>query len=163
MSKEIMKYKGQLGSIDIDMDSKTLYGKLLHIDDLVTYEANNPEDLEAEFKQAVDEYIADCEELGIEPNKPFKGSFNVRIGSDLHRQLAHKATELELSMNEAVAKAIKNFVEVGPDVVQHYHNHTQTIIRRETYQVQPEAHQEPWMVRTRGGWTFPQTEEDKCH
>jgi len=44
--------------------------------------------LRASFEAAIDDYLALCEEKGIEPDKPFKGSFNVRIGSQLHRQAA---------------------------------------------------------------------------
>jgi len=34
----------------------------------------------------VDDYLELCEEKGNEPERPFKGPFDVRTGSDLHRR-----------------------------------------------------------------------------
>lgn len=110
MSSNTLKYKGQIGSIEHDLDRGMLYGKLLFINDLVTYEAESLRALEAEFKVSVDEYIADCEIMGIQPNKPFKGSFNIRIGRDLHKKLAMKAADEGLGLNEAVQQAVERFV-----------------------------------------------------
>lgn len=111
MNSNILKYKGQIGSIEHDLSRGLLYGKLLHISDLVTYEAESLKRLEKEFQISVDEYIEDCRQLGIEPNRPFKGSFNIRIGQDLHRRLALKAAETGVGMNEAVQRAVERFVE----------------------------------------------------
>ncbi|QBM16405.1 hypothetical protein MARI_04850 [Marinobacter sp. JH2] len=110
MSSNTIKYKGQIGSIEHDLDRGVLYGKLLFINDLVTYEAENLRSLEQEFRVSVDEYLADCASMGIEPNKPFKGSFNIRIGRELHRKLAMKAADEGLGLNEAVQLAVERFV-----------------------------------------------------
>lgn len=113
MSSNTLKYKGQIGSIEHDLEQGVLYGKLLFINDLVTYEAESLRDLEKEFKTSVDEYLADCEAMGIRPHKPFKGSFNIRIGRELHRKLAMKAADEGLGLNEAVQQAVERFVVNG--------------------------------------------------
>jgi predicted HicB family RNase H-like nuclease len=110
MNSNVMKYKGQIGSIEHDLEQGVLYGKLLFISDLVTYEAESLRGLEAEFRISVGEYLADCESMGIMPNKPFKGSFNIRIGRDLHQKLAMKAADEGLGLNEAVQRAVEKFV-----------------------------------------------------
>lgn len=110
MNSNVMKHKGQIGSIEHDLEQGVLYGKLLLINDLVTYEAKSLRGLETQFKISVDEYLSDCEGLGISPNKPFKGSFNIRIGRDLHQRLAMKAAEDGLGLNEAVQRAVEKFV-----------------------------------------------------
>ena len=51
----------------------------------MTYEAKDLAQLKREFQISVDDYLAFCDERGKEPNKPFKGSFNVRTGPELHR------------------------------------------------------------------------------
>lgn len=110
MNSNVMKYKGHIGSIEHDLEQGVLYGKLLFINDLVTYEAESLRGLEAEFRVSVDEYLADCERMGVSPNKPFKGSFNIRIGRELHQQLAMKAADEGLGLNEAVQRAVEEFV-----------------------------------------------------
>ena len=56
--------------------------------------------------EAVDDYLALCEEIGKSPDKEFRGTFNVRINPALHRELALEADKRELSMNQLVEKAI---------------------------------------------------------
>lgn len=58
------------------------------------------------FKVDADDYLADCAELGKEPNLPFKGSLNVRIGEDRHKALAIKSRELNKSINVLICDAI---------------------------------------------------------
>ena len=110
MNSKVLKYKGQIGSIEHDLDRGVLYGKLLFIQDLVTYEAESLRGLEQEFRMSVDEYLTDCADMGIEPNKPFNGSFNIRIGRELHRKLALKASGEGMGLNEAVQRAVENFI-----------------------------------------------------
>lgn len=104
----ILRYKGFLGSIEVNPEEKFLYGKLLHIDDLVTYEGETVAEIEAEFKNSVVDYIKTCNELGKEPQKPFKGSLNVRIGHELHKEAAAHAASCNKSLNEYIKLAIKN-------------------------------------------------------
>lgn len=58
----------------------------------------------------MDEYLADCKELGREPNQPFKGSFNVRIGSELHRKATIRAAEQGIKLNEFIKNSIEKAV-----------------------------------------------------
>ena len=44
--------------------------------------------LEADFIAAIDSYITDCKHESVEPEKPFKGNFNVRISPQLHQKAA---------------------------------------------------------------------------
>lgn len=96
-----------------------LYGKLLFIDDLVTYEAESLRGLEREFQTSVHEYLEDCANMGIEPNKPFNGSFNIRIGRELHRKLAFKAAGQGMGLNEAVQRAVETFLSQPNDTELH--------------------------------------------
>lgn len=110
MTAQVMKYKEHIGSVDFDFDDGCLHGKLLYINDLVTYEAETLPALKEEFEASVDDYIETCRELGVEPNRPFKGSFNVRIGQDLHKKIVYKAAEAGIAVNEAVSRAISDYV-----------------------------------------------------
>lgn len=85
---EILKYKGYEGTAELDMSRKICRGKILFIKDLVTYESCSPADLQKEFESAVDDYLETCASLGKEPDKPFKGLFNVRVSPNLHRAAA---------------------------------------------------------------------------
>jgi predicted HicB family RNase H-like nuclease len=104
-----LSYKGYEGTIEPQIEEGTLYGKLAFIRDLVTYEAKTLPALEKEFKRSVDEYLRDCAALKKTPDVPFKGSFNVRIGQELHRQAALALAGK--SLNTFVCEAIKEKIE----------------------------------------------------
>ncbi|MBN2689597.1 MAG: type II toxin-antitoxin system HicB family antitoxin [Gammaproteobacteria bacterium] len=107
---DVFKYKGFIGSIEVSAEDKCLYGKLLHVNDLITYEAKTISDLEEEFKNSVTEYLKTCAELKREPQKPFKGTLNVRIGKELHKEVALYSMLHGISINEYIKGAIKNLV-----------------------------------------------------
>ena len=48
-----------------------------------------------------------CGKQGIEPEKPLKGSFNVRIGLKLHRKLALAAASKRVSMIKFIVELLK--------------------------------------------------------
>ena len=63
--------------------------------------------LRAAFEEAVEDYLELCRTQGIEPEVPFKGSFNVRVGAELHRRVAVAAKRKNTSLNKFVAEALE--------------------------------------------------------
>lgn len=99
------KYRAYQGSVT----DHCLHGKIEFISDLVNYEAETVEQLEKEFKLAVDCYLETCKEAGMEPKKPFKGSFNVMIGQDLHEKAAKRAGEIGKTLNDYIKEIVKKY------------------------------------------------------
>ena len=110
---ETIKYKGFIGSVNVSVKDNCIYGKILFINDLVTYEADSIDQLKAEFKAAVDDYVETCRELGIEPLKSLSGSFNVRIGPNLHQKLTMQAIGEEKTLNTLVIEAVKQYLHTN--------------------------------------------------
>lgn len=102
-----LEYKGYTGSIEYSKEDKLFYGKVLGINSLISYEGETGPDLEQDFIESIDEYLSDCDEMKLKPEKPFKGSFNVRIPSELHKEAALKAQELKTSLNSFVSESIR--------------------------------------------------------
>ena len=107
---KLMEYEGYYGSVEASVEDGCLFGKLEFVDPLVNYEGETVQEIEAAFHEAVDDYIKSCGELNIEPSKPYRGSFNVRIGRDLHRAAAISAKQKEINLNELVKRAIEREV-----------------------------------------------------
>lgn len=113
---DILKYGEYEGTAELDMDRHVCRGKILFIDDLVTYEAASPADLQREFEAAVDDYVETCASLGREPQKPFKGLFNVRVSPALHRAVALRALADGVSQNDVAVRALDAFVNAKVEV-----------------------------------------------
>lgn len=115
-----LEYKGYIGSVEFSSEDKVFFGKIIGIKDLVTFEGESVKELEDSFHEMVDDYLATCKELGKEPDKTYKGSFNVRLSSELHKKAAVLATRRNLSLNQFIKFALKWIInhekEVEPDL-----------------------------------------------
>jgi predicted HicB family RNase H-like nuclease len=103
----LMSYQDYLGSVEFDQDERVFHGKLEFIRALVSYEAADAEGLIRAFRDAVDDYLEHCGEQGAPPEKPLKGSFNVRVGPDLHRRAVIAAEHAGVSLNAFTTRALE--------------------------------------------------------
>ncbi len=107
---DMMRHKGYLGSVGYSDEDQVFHGKVEFIRDLVTYEGTSVKSLQKAFREAVDDYLELCEREGKEAEKPFKGTFNVRTGPDLHRRAVFYAREKGANLNTVVTDALKAFL-----------------------------------------------------
>ena len=103
-----LEHRGYTGSIEYSQEDNLLYGKVLGISGLISYEGETGKLLEVDFKEAINNYLSDCKHEGKNPEKPYKGSFNVRIPASLHQKAALLAMESKTSLNSFVAEAIRS-------------------------------------------------------
>ena len=101
-----LAYKGYTALVEFDAEAGMLCGSVMGIRDNIFFEGRNADEIERYFQNAVDDYLDFCAEKGKDPEKPFKGSFNIRIGSDLHEKAALAAASRKQSLNQFVAAAI---------------------------------------------------------
>lgn len=106
-----LKYKDFIGSVEYSESDKILFGKVLGIRGLISYEGETVEALEKDFKEGIDHYLSVCEEEGIKAQKSYTGAFNVRIPSDIHAMAVLRAKEEGLNLNAFVKSAIEQKLE----------------------------------------------------
>ena len=100
------KYRNYEGTAEVSVEDGICHGKILFIEDLVTYEAETVRLLEKEFHSAVDDYLQTCADVGKSPDKPCSGTFNVRVSPDIHRKAVVDACRAGVSLNEIVGRAL---------------------------------------------------------
>lgn len=109
--KDVLIYKGFIGSVHFSTDDRIFFGKIEGIDDLITFEGTTVDELESGFKYMVDEHIKDCKEENKPLEKSYKGTFNVRLNPDLHKRAAQKALVKGITLNQFIQQAIKKQLE----------------------------------------------------
>ena len=109
--RDSLSYKGFSGSVHFNADDEVFYGKIAGVNDLVTFEGTTVADLATSFREAVEDYLVLCRTVGKSARKSYKGSFNVRIPTSLHRRAAEQATVRGISLNRLVQEALER--EVG--------------------------------------------------
>lgn len=108
-----MEYKGYIGSVEFSEEDALFYGKVMGIRAMISYEGENAKDLIADFHTAVDDYLEMCVAEGIEPEKAYKGSFNIRISPELHKQAVVTAMARNMTLNSFVESSIQRAVISG--------------------------------------------------
>ncbi len=103
---DILQYKDYFATVHYSAADEVFYGRLVGINDVVSFEGTTVKELKRAFHEAVDDYLETCVELGKEPEKVYKGSFNVRIPSELHRKAAIVSAIKDMSLNDFVRYAI---------------------------------------------------------
>jgi predicted HicB family RNase H-like nuclease len=101
-----MQYKDYHAAIHFSSEDEIFYGKIAGINDLISFEGESVKELKKAFHEAVDDYLETCKRQKKNPDKPFKGSFNIRIPPDLHRRAAMLAAITHVSLNDFVRYSI---------------------------------------------------------
>ena len=108
-----MNYKGYIGSVAFSEKDKVFFGKVEGINGLVNFEGESVEELTDAFHEAVDDYLAYCEDEGIEPNKSYSGVLNVRLTPSIHRQIAILARQAGMTLNAFIKNALEEKIEAA--------------------------------------------------
>lgn len=109
--KNLLRYKGFLGTVEFSDEDNVLFGKVIGIRDHISYEGATIKDLKKDFKEAIDYQIAYCKKTNQPIHKSLTGNFNVRINPELHQQVARASTEKGISLNKYVQEAIQSYVQ----------------------------------------------------
>jgi len=110
MEQNVIEYNGYYATLNFSVEDGVLYGDIEGLSDIVTFEFETIKEAPEKFKEALDDYFDLCKEIGKEPEKQYKGSFNVRISPELHRKLAKYAQRNNMSLNNVVERALASFI-----------------------------------------------------
>ena len=103
-----MEYRNYVGSVEFSESDGVFFGKVMGIRAMISYEGTTAKELVTDFHDAVDDYLALCEAEGKEPERAYKGSFNVRVSPELHKQAVIYASSRQMSLNSLVESALRN-------------------------------------------------------
>jgi predicted HicB family RNase H-like nuclease len=65
-----MVYKDYTASMVFDTEDKIIVGRVLDIDDIISFHGETIPEFESNFHAAIDDYLAASQELGSSPEKP---------------------------------------------------------------------------------------------
>ncbi len=106
MSK-MMEYHGYHAQIEYDAEDEIFVGKVFGIADSLNFHGTSVSELEDMFHQSIDNYLQMCAETGKAPEKEFKGSFNIRISPELHKEISLQAAQEGITLNQYVLRALE--------------------------------------------------------
>lgn len=102
-----LKYKGFIGSVNFSEEDGVFFGKIEGINGMVNFEGQSVKELTDAFHEAVNDYLAYCEEEGIQPRKSYSGLLNVRLTPEIHSHVAMLAQRAGISINAFIKQALE--------------------------------------------------------
>jgi predicted HicB family RNase H-like nuclease len=115
MKSKIMKYNGYIGTIEPDIDSGVLFGRVIGIRDVITFQGDTVPELLKAFHDSVDDYLAFCKKRGESPEKPYSGKFVLRLDPRFHRKLAIVAEAKAVSLNDLIKSELRGIIGKKPE------------------------------------------------
>jgi len=104
----MMEYKGYIGKVEIDEEVGILYGEVINVRDVITFEGTTVEEVQQAFRESVDVYLEFCAQRGESPEKPFSGKFVVRLPAELHRKAYIQAKLKDKSLNSWITEVLQS-------------------------------------------------------
>lgn len=104
--KNLLEYNGYHAKIEMSVEDELFVGSVLGINDSLNFHGNSIAELKKAFEECIDDYIEMCKHFKKSPEKEYSGSFNVRIGSELHKKLDIASQEQGISINQFLIHAL---------------------------------------------------------
>jgi len=105
--KNIMTYSGYTASLEFDPDDNILVGRVLGIDDLISFHGESVADFTQAFHEAVNDYVSACEKLGQTPEKPASGRLMLRVNPVVHAAALKAAAHSGQSLNRWAEQVLR--------------------------------------------------------
>ena len=107
----MMEYKGYFGKVEIDDEAGILYGEVINVRDVITFEGASVDEIQKAFRESVDGYLDFCSQRGESPKKPFSGKFVIRLPAELHRKAYIQAKLEDKSLNGWVTEVLQTVLK----------------------------------------------------
>ena len=101
-----MTYRGYAAHMDFDSEDKIIVGRVIDIDDIITFHGTSVAEFETAFQTAVDGYIHACEQLGQTSDKPASGRLMLRVNPAVHAAAVKASARSGQSLNKWAEKVL---------------------------------------------------------
>lgn len=114
-----MTYKGYTARIEYDERDNLFVGRILGLRTMISFHGQTVARLRAAFEHAINDYLADCQQQDVSPEKPASGKLLLRVPPETHGQAIVAAQAEGKSLNQWVT-----------EILQHAVQHKKTVPRR---------------------------------
>jgi len=105
--KNTMSYCGYMASMEFDPDDNILVGRVLGIDDLISFHGDSVADFTQACHEAVDDYVSACNKLGQAPEKPASGRLMLRVNPVVHAAALKASAHTGQSLNRWAEQVLR--------------------------------------------------------
>jgi predicted HicB family RNase H-like nuclease len=108
-----MTYKGYSARVEYDERDNIFTGRVLGLRDIISFHGSTVRQLRGEFQHAVNDYVAECAEKGVAPEKPVSGKLLLRVPPEVHGRALIVAQSKGMSLNQWATEVLQKAVKAG--------------------------------------------------
>lgn len=105
-----MSHRGYTARIEYDERDDILVGRILGLRAIISFHGQTVGELRKAFEHAVDDYLAECAEKGVSPEKPASGKLLLRVSPEVHGRAIVVAQACGKSLNQWVSEVLERAV-----------------------------------------------------
>ncbi len=98
--------QGYTARIDFDDRDNIFVGRILGMRDIISFHGETVSELKNEFERTVQDYLQDCEEQGLRPEKPVSGKILLRVTPEMHNAALVAAQAAGVSLNQWITDVL---------------------------------------------------------
>ncbi|MGH8857546.1 MAG: type II toxin-antitoxin system HicB family antitoxin [Polaromonas sp.] len=107
-----MIHKGYTARIEFDERDSIFVGRVLGLHAMISFHGETVAQLRAEFEEAIEDFLRDCKEQGIRPEKPASGKLMLRVPPEVHGAALVAAQAAGKSLNQWATEVLQTAVHV---------------------------------------------------
>jgi predicted HicB family RNase H-like nuclease len=102
-----MNHRGYTARIEFDERDNIFVGRVLGLRTMISFHGETVKELRKQFAAAIDEFLRDCEQQGVRPEKPASGRILLRIPPEVHGAALVAAQAAGKSLNQWATEVIE--------------------------------------------------------
>jgi len=102
-----MNHKGYTARIEFDERDNIFVGRILGLRTMISFHGETVADLRSEFETAIEEFLSDCKEQGVRPEKPASGKLMLRVPPEVHGAALVAAQAAGKSLNQWATEVLE--------------------------------------------------------
>jgi predicted HicB family RNase H-like nuclease len=103
-----MNYKGYTARVELDERDDLFAGRILGLRAIVSFQGETVIELRRAFEAAVDDFLQDCRERGIRPERPASGKLMLRVPPEVHSAALIAAQVAGKSLNQWATEVLRS-------------------------------------------------------
>ncbi len=104
-------FRGYTARVAFDERDNIFVGRILGIRNIISFHGKTVTTLRTEFENAVKDYMNDCEEQGLKPEKPASGKMLLRVPPEVHGRALVIAQASGKSLNQWATDVLQHAVQ----------------------------------------------------
>ena len=102
-----MNHKGYSARIEFDERDNVFVGRVLGLHAMISFHGETVTQLRTEFETAIEDFLLDCAEQGLRPEKPASGKLMLRVPPEVHGAALVAAQAAGKSLNQWASEVLE--------------------------------------------------------